>query len=149
VKQIPSRLGLPGPFSFSVPTEYLSPLARHLILTQIALAREIESWLPRNCRTKLEYRDSLLAKLRGAFRIEPQPEHGHGRARADIAFGTKAVIELKFNFNTPGKKHMLVGQLKDDRRVYSNLFAVLVGETDPDLLQELKKSEGDVVILEK
>jgi hypothetical protein len=124
-------------------------VARHLILTQGKLFREIESWRPRNCHTELQYRDSLLAKLRGAFPIEPQKEHGHGRGRADIAFGKKYVIELKLNLNTPGKKHTLMGQLADDRREYSNVFAVLVGETDPDLLQELKKSEGDVVILEK
>ena len=124
-------------------------MGKHIFLTTIGVASEIKSWRPRNCHTELEYRNSLLAKLQGAFPIAARKEYGHGRVKADIAFENRIGIELKFNLNSPAKKQRLVGQLNDYRGACKNIIGVLVGKTDPDLYQELSRSEQDVVLIKK
>lgn len=126
-----------------------STLARHLFLTQAAVAGEIESWRPRNCESELQYRNSLYAKLEDAFRQAPAKEWGHGRARADIAFGNKIAIELKLDFNTTGKLQRLKGQMDDYRKSFSSTIIVLVGQTDRGLYEDLKKSARDMVVIQK
>jgi hypothetical protein len=114
-------------------------MARHLFLTVGAVIQEIESWRPRCCNTEIEYRNSLFEKLEDAFRIAPTKEYGHGRIRADIAFERKLAIELKLDLNTMGKLQRLKGQLDDYAKAFDGTIVVLVGDTERNLVEDLKK----------
>lgn len=126
-------------------------MARHLFLTQAAVAQEIESWRPRGCRTEIQYRNSLFNKLEDAFRIAPTKEYGHGRVRADIAFERRLAIELKLDLNTTGKQQRLKGQLDDYAKAFNSTIVVLVGDTQRNLLEDLKKKarEYSIQVLQK
>jgi hypothetical protein len=116
-------------------------MAEHFFLTVNGVIDEIKSWRPRGCVRELDYRDSLFEKLTTSFpRAPPSKEFGHGRVRADIAFGTKIAIELKHDLDTPPKLQRLKGQLDDYAKSFTNTIVVLTGDPQRDLVKDLNQA---------
>lgn len=118
-------------------------MGEHFFLTIGGVISEIQSWRPRGCERELDYRDSLFEKLTVSFpRTPPTKEYGHGRVKADIAFGTKIAIELKHDLNTPPKLQRLKGQLDDYAATFNSTIVVLTGDPQRDLVKMLKQAAG-------
>jgi hypothetical protein len=116
-------------------------MGEHFFLTVNGVIGEIRSWRPRGCVRELDYRDSLFEKLTSSFpRTPPSKEFGHGRVKADIAFGTKIAIELKHDLDSPPKLQRLKGQLDDYARNFTNTIVVLTGIPQRDLIKDLKQA---------
>lgn len=122
-----------------------------MFLTVGATIEEIGLWRPRGCCSEIDYRNSLFDKLEDAFRIAPTKEYGHGRVRADIAFDRKLAIELKLDLNKTGKLQRLKGQLDDYAKAFDNTIVILVGDTERNLVEDLKKKawEYGIQVIEK
>ena len=124
-------------------------MAKYTFLTVKNVMKEIKYWRPRNCKTEIQYRNSLFNKIEEAFKIVPVKEYGAGRVRADLAYGKKIAIELKYNFDSTGKYHRLIGQLDDYSREFKNVIVVLVGKTDLGLYKDLKRAAPDIWVMKK
>ncbi len=116
-------------------------MGEHFFLTASGVLTEIQSWRPRGCERELDFRDSLFDKLTASFpRSPPSKEFGHGRVRADIAFGTKIAIELKHDLDTPPKLQRLKGQLDDYAESFGSTIVVLTGDPQADLVKMLRQA---------
>ena len=119
----------------------------------------IHSWKPVDCRTEKEYENSLYAHLRTTLPgIVITPQFAFGRARTDLAVGNEVAIEIKKDLNDTSEFQRLLGQIHQfgDWRGY--FIALLVGSTDPNLMDELVRQtrgipgpfiDPKVVVVEK
>lgn len=125
-------------------------VAKYFFTSVSNVLTEIRNWRPRGCETESDFKSSLFSKLSGGvFRDEPVREYGFGRVRADIAFGKNIGIELKLDLDSTPKFHRLIGQLGDYQKTFANTIVVLVGESDPNLVKDLRKRAYPATVVEK
>lgn len=100
----------------------------------------IDSWKPEKFRTEQQYEKSLYEYLHDQLEeIQVTRQYARARIRADIVVGDKVIIELKNNLNSTSKYQRLVGQLNEYKGWEGPIFIILCGETDTNLLKDLKK----------
>jgi hypothetical protein len=103
-----------------------------------AVTTLIGNWQPESCKSEKDFENSLYKFLHaelGDTQITKQ--FAQGRIRADLAIGTKVIVELKFNLNTTTKYQRLIGQLDSYKGWEGRVIVLLVGETEPNLFKEL------------
>jgi len=100
----------------------------------------IEQWSPIGCSSEKDCEDSLYAFLHQKLDdVQIVRQYGRGRAQIDLMVNDSIMIELKFRLSSKSEYQRLVGQLIDYKEWGKNLIIVLVGETEPGLLKDLKK----------
>lgn len=89
-------------------------------------------------------RKELNKKPRDIFAVAPQERivigKEVGRGLADIGINERIGIELKKDLQTKKERNRLDGQLKDFLRAYKKIIIVLCGDTNPQELDEIKRS---------
>ena len=104
------------------------------------VAALIEKWEPRGCATEKECENSLYLYLHAAVGdVFVTKQFAYGRVRADIVVGDKVLIELKHNLDTTAKLQLIGGQLSQYDDWDGRVVVLLTGETEPNLLKELKQ----------
>jgi hypothetical protein len=117
-----------------------------------ALLAHVERWQPGALATELKYRDSLIQYLRDSLpsdcRVER--EYRHGGTTADVyvhwkglLFSGEVFLELKVNLQKRAVFDRLVGQIENLDPEHRLILAVLIGDTDPALLQRLRDRYKD------
>ena len=123
----------------------------------------IKKWKPKKCKTEKDYELSLFKFLEKELPgIDIVRQFGIGRLKVDIAVGKKVFIEIKNNLNSTSKLQRLIGQLAlYEKEDIENLIILICGQTDKNLLRQLKKNvqdyndnlffldEGSVLIIQK
>ncbi|HEY6195520.1 MAG TPA: hypothetical protein VI504_10795 [Candidatus Eisenbacteria bacterium] len=100
----------------------------------------IAKWRPRKCETEKDFEKSLYAYLHEAFEdTQITKQFAQGRMRADLMVGGKVIIELKHNLDSTAKLQRLIGQLSQYDSWKGRVIVLLTGETEPNLLKELKQ----------
>ena len=118
----------------------------------------IRKWQPKKSyRSEAGYRDDLLESLRGelnganffGFQEKHRIRKEHGRHLADIGIDEKIGIELKRDLRSQSNLDRLIGQVRRFLRSYSLVIVVLCGDSDKELLDDLrvefKRYSGNIV----
>jgi hypothetical protein len=119
------------------------------------IGRLINAWNPKKeYQNETEYRDDLLDFLRQSSQ-KPEGLFGtskkltflkeDGRSLADIALGKEIGIELKKDLRKQSDIDRLLGQLNRHRREYRDMIIVLVGKTQDEAFEKLKKERNILV----
>jgi hypothetical protein len=99
----------------------------------------IEKWQPKDCKTEKDYELSLYSYLHDELKdVQVTRQFARGRVKADIEVGGQVIIELKHNLKSTAEFHRLVGQLDSYKEWDGRIILVLCGDTEPNLLKDLK-----------
>jgi hypothetical protein len=105
----------------------------------------IDSWKPATYQTEKDYEDSLYEYLRAALPgIVITPQYAFGRARTDLAIANKVAIEIKKDLNETSEFQRLLGQIMQFNDWKGYFVVLLVGSTNPNLLDELRKQTKSI-----
>jgi len=107
----------------------------------------IKAWEPGPLQTELRFRDSFLSFLRANVpadcRVEREYRH-HGTTIdiflewRGLVFNDEIYFEVKRNLNKKPMLDRLVGQVESLQPGKHTILILLIGDTDPALLQRLK-----------
>ena len=110
--------------------------------------RIVKEWQPKkNYASEAGYRDDLLAFIKKELKREsgwgfPPEKHRirkeSGRYFADIGIDKEIGIELKRNLNTRQRFYTLTGQIRGLLREYECVIAVLCGNTNEEIFDDLQ-----------
>lgn len=72
------------------------------------------------------------------------PQFALGRIRIDLVIGKNVGVELKKDLSTTSEYQRLLGQLLQLKDWSGKIIIVLVGKTDPNILDDLKKQAKEL-----
>jgi|BEDMetMinimDraft_2_1075160.scaffolds.fasta_scaffold03312_3 hypothetical protein len=105
------------------------------------VVRLINDWQPNwRRRTENAHRDDLKDYLMNTLEEKYTVRCDDGRGLADIAVDNKIAIELKLNLNTKAEINRLDGQIGDFLEEYKSLIVVLLGNTKPEIVRQVKRN---------
>ena len=112
-----------------------------------AIAKLLNSWNPPRLKNEAAYRNHLLGELRSSLPKDAhiEKEYRHRGTTIDLwlewkglLFSDELSFELKLNLSKKGEFDRLVGQIKRLKPKEHNTIIVLIGDTDPSLLDRLE-----------
>jgi len=96
-------------------------------------------WQPIEFASERAAEDSLYEYLHAQFeKTQVTRQYARGRATVDLVIGERVMIELKHNLSTTSELQRLKGQLMEYKSWDMAIMVVLTGETDMNLLKDLK-----------
>lgn len=105
----------------------------------------IRLWRPIDCQTEKDYEESLYGHLRSCLPgIVITPRYAFGRARTDLAIDNEVAIEIKKDLKDTSEFQRLLGQILQFNEWKGYSVVLLVGFTDPNLLDELRKHASKI-----
>ncbi|MDR3665476.1 MAG: hypothetical protein P4L35_01415 [Ignavibacteriaceae bacterium] len=105
----------------------------------------IGDWCPPECKTEKEYESSLYNFLHDSLpELIITAQYAYGRAVADIVIAEKVAIEIKKDLNKTSEFQRLIGQAHQFKYWPGSFFILLIGKTDSNLRDELKKQMNDI-----
>jgi hypothetical protein len=105
----------------------------------------INQWNPGVLKSEKEYERSLSTFLRSELEgIKITQQYARDRYRFDIVLNESLAIELKYNLKNVGDFQRLLGQLLLSKRWEGQVLVLLVGDTDPDILDSLMREAKEL-----
>lgn len=105
-----------------------------------AVVDVIAKWQPGKLKDEKAYEKSLYAYLHEVFGdTQITKQFAQGRLRADLKIGDTVIVEMKHNLDSTAKLQRLLGQLSLYDEWRGRVVVLLTGETEPNLLKELKR----------
>lgn len=100
----------------------------------------LERWRPRKCTSEKDYERSLYEYLHKTFPdLQITKQFSRGRVKADLAVENRVIVEIKYNLDSTSKYQRLLGQIADYKEWDGKCIILLAGETEPNLLKELRR----------
>lgn len=109
------------------------------------LRKLIHRWTPNPYTLEKDYERSLASFLRTELKgIKITQQYAVDRIRFDIVLNDSIAIELKCNLIDIGDFQRLLGQLLLAKRWSGHVLVLLLGNTDPDILDSLNREIRDL-----